>query len=443
MPENSELQYDIETEQAVLGAMLLDYTSVPSALSLITPDDFHRKIHQSLMRIIQMLYERGEGVDVISVRNALRKQDLLDAIGGAEYLNELVSEVVSSANIRVHAQILKNLAQRRTLTATLEKALQQARGASEGTEAIVDTIQRTFDVLRGNETAKSTLHVSEAIENFDGSLERVASGEMGIIPTKLLDVDFHLDGVEGGDLCVVGARPGQGKTAFMNYLVQTWSANIPCLAFEIEMSEKAYLRRVLSYTSGIRSRLMRKGLSHIDLEQVRDSYPKLAVLNQYYNFNSAPTIGEILAISRSFHREQKRQVIIFVDYLQLVRSAKRAEKRYLEVGEITKSLKSLAKDLDSPVVLFAQLRRFTDGQANRRPNMELLRESGDIEQDADEILLLHNPSAMGAETFEDGTVATNKMDILIEKARNAERGIARIFFDMSVMRIANLTIPTN
>ncbi|MDR2700933.1 MAG: replicative DNA helicase [Spirochaetaceae bacterium] len=426
-----------EAEQAALGAVLLDNDTIDTALEYVKPDDFYSNANRRVFQAILNLYNQGQQkADIITVVAELRQMGELDGAGGPAYVASLTNVVPSSANIAHYAKLVQDCSLRRALLRL--SAEMNTRSFDESTEArmILEETQQWIFELGENRQAfsfRSTRELmSETIEMIE-KLYRSKEAYTGI-PSGFDDLDTMTSGFQNSELVIIGARPSMGKTALALTMAShiSMEKKIPAAFFSLEMSDMALCLRLISSEARIESRKIRSGLlTPADFSKLMDAAGKIYEAPLYI----VDTPGMKLLDLRSQARRLRAQYgvkIIFIDYLTLITSDNRDIPRHEQIAEISRSLKSLARELDMPVVALSQLRRDAEG---KQPNLADIRESGSIEQDADLVMFLHRERESEAKA---GKETDGKTELIIAKQRNGPVGKADIVFIPQYARFETL-----
>lgn len=428
--------YNIEAEQAVLSAILLDNTSIHRALEIFDPDDFYRKSHQKIFNAMLELIDRGDVVDLLLLREELDRRKELDEIGGPAYLAALVDQVPTAANIEFHARIVheKSIA-RSLLNASIEIATRCYDESEDVSVILEDAEQKIFSISEGRiKKGFIPLHVivKEGFEKIEELAERksLITG----VPTGFIEIDHMTSGLQPSDLIIVAARPAMGKTSLCLNMAQHIGAreNIPMAIFSLEMSKEQLGIRLLCAEARLNSHNVRIGhLQDDDWEQLAHASEILSKAPIYIDDTPAMTILEMRAKAKRLKLETGIGAVI-IDYLQLMQTRTRRENRQQEITEISRSLKALAKELDVPVIALSQLSRAVEQRNPKRPQLSDLRESGSIEQDADVVMFIYRPEVYGIEG------ALGLAEIIIGKQRNGPVGTVQLAFIKEYTRFENL-----
>ena len=419
----------IDSEKAVLGSIMLRKEAMHEIEDLIIPDSFYVEKHKIIFRAMLDLSMKNEPIDMLSLSTKLREQKLIDAIGGSQYLAEIVNVVPSSTNVKHYAEIVQKKFILRSLIDAADYVSELA--FEEGDDHIDDVLdlaeKRIFGVVSSPKNQKFTSIKDELPEAWE-RLEKLHEhkGALRGLPTGFRDLDTLLSGLQKSDLIILAARPSVGKTtlaldmARMSAILHNKSVGI----FSLEMSSQQLVDRMLSAESRVNAWNLRTGHLSADKEfsQLRDSLDKLSKAKIYIDDMPGNSIVRMKAVSRRLKAEKGLDLII-VDYLQLMTTSKNYDSMVNQVTEISRSLKSLAKELDVPVLALSQLSRAVESRGGR-PRLSDLRDSGSIEQDADVVMFIHRE-----DKGKDESEKTNVAEILIEKHRNGPTGKVELYFD--------------
>jgi len=433
---------DTEAEKAVLGAMLLDKHAVSPAVELLQPDYFYSTANEKIFGAMLQLYTRNVEIDVITVREELRKNGTLENIGGSAYLNDLVSSVVSSANIEAHAQIVAEKYMLRTLIATMSQNVQKCYNNREDAFGLIDEVERDIFKVSEARLKKTVVPLQQALVKTMEVLERIHGSKGGVtgVPTGFADLDGMTGGLQKSDLIIIAARPSVGKTAFALSIARNAAVKygVPTALYSLEMSQQQLLIRLLAAEARVDAHALRTGtLPEEKWAQISTRIHKLAPAPIFIDDTPALSILELRARARRLKSEHDIGIIM-VDYLQLMQGPAKAESREREVSMISRSLKVLAKELDIPVVALSQLRRSVEERGEKRPILSDLRESGALEQDADVVIFIHRPELYGIESYPDGESTQGVAEVMISKQRNGPTGEVRLTFVKQYARFEDL-----
>jgi len=428
--------YNLEAEQAVLGAILLDHTAIYKALEIFDPEDFYRKSHQKIFDAMLELIDRSEAVDLLLLRDELDRRKELDEIGGPAYLAALVDQVPTAANIEFHAKIVHEKAvARNLLNASIEIATRCYDDAEDVNDILEDAEQKIFTIAEGKVKQGFTplsIIVKESYEKIEALAERKSS--VTGVPTGFRDLDYMTSGLQPSDLIIIAARPSMGKTALCLNMAQHIGVReqTATAIFSLEMSKEQLGIRLLCAESRLNSHNVRIGdIQAEDWERLAHASEMLSQAPIYIDDTAALSILEMRAKAKRLKIEKGLGVVI-VDYLQLMQPRARHENRQQEITEISRSLKALAKELHVPVIALSQLSRAVEQRADKRPQLSDLRESGAIEQDADVVIFIYRPEIY----FDDAPEGI--AEIIIGKQRNGPVGSLQLAFIKEYTRFANL-----
>ena len=391
--------HDNEAEQGVLGAMLLSPNTITDIIEELIPDDFYRPAHQLIYRAILDLFSDNKDVDPVIVAGRLDRNHDLERVGGAPYLHTLISSVPTAANARYYAEIVAEKAVLRRLVDAGTRVVQLGYEGTEGAEVdvVVDMAQQEVFAIAQRNVTEDYAILADILQPTMDELDELSThgGLARGIPTGFIDLDNLTNGLHGGQMIIVAARPGVGKSTLALDFMRSCSIkhNKASVIFSLEMSKSEIVMRLLSAETEIRLSDMRAG------RMSDEAWAKLA--NRVGQISEAPlfiddsanlTMMEIRSKARRLKQKHDLQMIV-VDYLQLMSSGKRVESRQQEVSEFSRQLKLLAKELDVPLVAISQLNRGPESRTDKRPQLADLRESGSLEQDADMVMLLYRPDS--------------------------------------------------
>ena len=410
--------HDNEAEQGVLGAMLLSPNTITDIIEELIPDDFYRPAHQLIYRAILDLFSDNKDVDPVIVAGRLDRNQDLERVGGAPYLHTLISSVPTAANARYYAEIVAEKAVLRRLVDAGTRVVQLGYEGTEGAEVdvVVDMAQQEVFAIAQRNVTEDYAILADILQPTMDELDELSThgGLARGIPTGFIDLDNLTNGLHGGQMIIVAARPGVGKSTLALDFMRSCSIkhNKASVIFSLEMSKSEIVMRLLSAETEIRLSDMRAG------RMSDEAWAKLA--NRVGQISEAPlfiddsanlTMMEIRSKARRLKQKHDLQMIV-VDYLQLMSSGKRVESRQQEVSEFSRQLKLLAKELDVPLVAISQLNRGPESRTDKRPQLADLRESGSLEQDADMVMLLYRPDSQDKDDERAG-----EADIILAKHR--------------------------
>ena len=430
--------HDLDAERSVLSSLLLDPRAFHDVALELRADDFYHPAHQTVYRALLAVHEESRPVDLITLSEQLNARKQLDQVGGTVFLAELADFAATAANVTHHAKIVRDKAVKRRLAAVATEIVESAFEDAGSADELLDFAEsRVFDVSKAqSRTTFQSLH-AEMPGTFD-YVEAIMNrgGELTGIPTGFRDLDEITGGLQAGELIVIAARPSMGKTAFALNIARNAAVDHgkKVAVFSLEMTTRSLIIRLLSSEAAIDFSSLRKGfLPMTDYRRLQSAADKLTGAEIWIDDSGSLDILEIKAKSRRLHAEHGLDLVV-LDYLQLAHAEGRRERKDLEIAEISKGLKALAKELDMPVIALSQLNRGPEQRDpdKRRPMMGDLRESGAIEQDADVIAFIYRDSVYNKDT-EDPRLA----EIIIEKQRNGPTGTVKLDFEGRFARFSN------
>lgn len=431
---------NLEAEASLLGAVLIDTDALVKIADVVGVDDFFDPRHKYIYEAVRQLYERRSPIDTLTLADQLKGAGLLDMVGGPSYLTELTNFVPTAAHVEQYAEIVAQKALRRRLI----KASQEltALGFDESKqlrELIEEAESRLFEVSQ--QQIKQNIISLEAIlaESFDRLDElHKDKGKIRGVPTGYKDLDNILAGLQKSDLFVLAARPSMGKTALVLNLAHNIAiqAQTPVLVFSLEMSKEQLVDRLLSMESGVDAWALRTGnLTDADFEKIGQAMGTLSEAKIYIDDSPGITVSDL----RTKARRQAHQYgvgLIIVDYLQLMSGGSRfsgTDNRVQEISEISRGLKSIARELNVPLIALSQLSRSVESRSPQIPQLADLRDSGSIEQDADVVAFIYRE-----EYYNPETERKNIADIMIKKHRNGPTGSVELYFERDKQRFRSL-----
>lgn len=431
--------HSIDAEQAVLGGLMLDNSAWDRIVDRLTEKHFYRRDHQLIFRAMAKLMEESQPLDVITVSEALQKIEDQPDLGGLAYLGELAKNTPSAANIAAYADIVYERAVLRELisvgTQITESAFDPQGRAS--LEILDEAEKKVFDIAergaRGSGPEGIRSIVSRAIDNIEKRFQD--NTHITGISTGFADLDRITTGLQPGDLVVIAARPSMGKTILGMNIAEHAAirSQKSALVFSMEMPGESLVMRMLASLGRIDQNKLRTGkLVEDDWSRLTSAVSLLSGAKLYIDETPGLTPMELRARARRVAREKDQLGIIVVDYLQLMRGQSQSENRTAEISEISRSLKTLAKELNVPVIALSQLNRSLEQRPNKRPIMSDIRESGAIEQDADLIVFIYRDEVYHEDSPDKGTA-----EIIIGKQRNGPIGTVRLTFLGQFARFEN------
>jgi replicative DNA helicase len=437
--------HSVEAEQSVLGGLLIESGALDRIADLITDDDFYRQEHRLIYRQIVRLSELAKPVDVITVAEALEIAGELDKVGGLSYLGSLAQNVPSAANVRRYGEIVRERSIMRKLVAVGTDIASSAYNPTgrDAAQLLDEAEGKVFEIAEAGSRGKQGFItmpplLTQVVERIETLYGRDDQNDVTGIATGFTDLDRMTSGLQPGDLIIVAGRPSMGKTAFSINMAENVAldSKLPVAIFSMEMGASQLAMRMLGSVGKLNQHDLRTGrLQDDDWGRLTHALGKLNDAPIHIDESAALTALEVRARARRLHRQNSGLGLIVVDYIQLMSSnmGKASENRATEISEISRSLKSLAKELHVPVVALSQLNRSLEQRPNKRPVMSDLRESGAIEQDADLILFIYRDEVYNSDSADKG-----KAEIIIGKQRNGPIGKVELAFRGEYTRFDNL-----
>lgn len=426
---------NVEAEKAVLGAMLLDREAIEVAENLLRPEDFYREQDAIIYQAILNLSHAGTGADILTVTEELRRMGRLDDVGGIMYVNELPTHVITTKGISRHVEIVAGKAKLRRLIDTAGEIAEAAYTEENTVEEIVDDAERSILRVVQDQNVKGFMPIGEAmISTMADITKKFETHEIVTgVPTGFAKLDAFTSGLQKGNLIIVAARPSMGKTAIVLNMAKNMSlsrAKKSVAFFSLEMGRDELVQRLLSATALIDSQRLKTGRINGEKEwgNLAAAVSVFSEAPLYIDDTPGVTVAQIRSKCRRLKAEKGLDVVM-IDYLQLMtsRSSKYNDSRQQEISEISRSLKSLARELEVPIIALSQLSRGPDARPNHRPMLSDLRESGSIEQDADLVCFLYREAYYNKE-IEEGDPRQNETEVILAKNRNGPVGTIKMFF---------------
>ncbi len=437
MPHNEE------AEMSVLGVAFLNPHAMEKICDSLSEDMFYIDANRKIFLALESLYQNNIPIDITTVKNELDKQKNLNAIGGIDYLTEVIDSVITSANLDYYIDIVKEKYMRRSLIETATNIITNSYNEEETINKLLDNSEKKFlNVIRNREVSEFK-PITEALRLAQENLERLAQNKNAItgLSTGFLDLDKATAGLHEGELIIIAARPGMGKTAFaLNLAYNAATTTKKAVAiFNLEMSAEQLVNRMISSVGQIEGDKLKTGmLNHNDWKRYNEAMSELADTNIYIEDDASVTSSEIKAKCRSLAAKKEGLGLVVIDYLQLVTTGGRVESRQVEVSEISRAFKTMAMELKVPVIALAQLSRNAERRESNQPRLADLRESGSIEQDADLVLFINRQDYFENKTAEN-TQTIVPTDIIIAKHRRGSTGLFQLIFELDKSCFKNYT----
>ncbi|MDD5038813.1 MAG: replicative DNA helicase [Dehalococcoidales bacterium] len=444
--------HDIDAEEAIIGSLLIDGTAIYKIVTFLKQPDFYHEQNQWLYGACLALYQRNDAINQITLAQELDRQGKLETCGGAAYLSHLVSIVPTPLDIENYAQIVYRL----SISRNLINAARQIEAIGYEADPDVDTsLNKAEDVLfrvRHGQSSRDFVHIRQILDKyFEETTTTPAPGQEGSkgvlqnTPSGFTGLDELLGGFQHSDLIIVGGRPSMGKTSFVLNIARNAAVEHgACVAmFSLEMARDSLVWRLLSSESGVNLSRIRLGLHTEDEEKrIMEATGKLSEASIYIDDTPQLRVVEMRSKARRLHQEHHIDLVI-LDYLHLMQADGRSENRVQEISNMSRSLKGLARELDTPVLVVSQLSRASEFRASHEPQLSDLRESGSIEQDADVVIFvnrdeLHYPTREAWEAVHPGEQYPPPADIIVAKHRNGPIGKISLRFVTRMTRFENI-----
>lgn len=439
-----------DLEEAVLGALMLERDAINDIIDILKPESFYRENHQKIFSAIQELFQNSQPIDILTVTTELRKRGELELVGGAYYISFLTNRVASSANIQFHARIISQKHILRELIRISSATIRDAYEESTDVFNLLDKAESDlFTVAQGN-IRKDFSSMSEVIKESIASIEAARKNQDGVsgVPTGFTALDRVTSGWQKSDMVVIAARPGMGKTAFVLSMARNMAVefSVPVAIFSLEMASVQLVNRLISGETGIKGEKLRKGdLKDYEFTELHSKIKKLSTAPIYIDDTPSLSVFELRAKARRLKQKHGIQCII-IDYLQLMTAGgdNRSGNREQEISTISRTIKTIAKELEIPILALSQLSRAVETRGgDKKPMLSDLRESGAIEQDADIVSFIYRPEYYDITQDEDGNPTQGIGQIIIAKHRNGALDTVSLKFVKEFAKFDNLDVEFN
>jgi len=425
---------NIEAEEAVIGSMLIEQNAVISALEILKPEDFYKENHRIIFRQIAEMADKLEAVDLVTLAENLKNAGYLEKIGGAAELARLANFVPTAANVEYYARIVAEKSVLRRLIAASTEIAASAYDSQYEVDEILDKAEETIFQISQGRTTQGYVHLKDVLVETMEKLEYLASHKGNVVglSSGFSDLDSITSGFQPSDLIILAARPSVGKTSLGLNIARNIAIREDCsvAVFSLEMSREQVAQRLLCSESAINSQKLRNGfLSDDEWRRLSIGLGRLGEAKIFIDDTPGISVMELRAKARRIKAEHGLGLVV-VDYLQLMRTRKQ-ENRQQEISEISRSLKSLARELDVPIIAMSQLSRAVEQRQDRRPVLSDLRESGAIEQDADVVMFLYTEPELEQ---------NNLIELIVAKQRNGPTGNLKLFFSREICRFGDLDV---
>ena len=435
----------VELEEAVLGALMLEKNALNAVIDILKPESFYKESHQKIFAAIIELFQKTEPVDILTVTNQLKKVGELDIVGGPYYITQLTNRIASAANVEFHARIVSQKHIQRELIRISSDTIRDAYEDSTDVFDLLDKAESNLFAIAESNIRKNYDTMSTLIKQAIDQIEIAKNQKDGVsgVPSGFTELDRTTSGWQKSDLIIIAARPGMGKTAFVLSLARNTAVdfNKPVAVFSLEMSSIQLVNRLIAGETELSAEKLKKGnLQDHEWQQLNSQIGKLAEAPIFIDDTPALSIFELRAKCRRLKSQHDVQLII-IDYLQLMTAGGEGKgNREQEISNISRSLKSIAKELDVPIIALSQLSRAVETRGGeKRPQLSDLRESGAIEQDADMVMFIYRPEYYGiTEDKENGNSLTGVAEIIIAKHRNGALKDVRLRFISQLAKFVDL-----
>ncbi|WP_017756735.1 replicative DNA helicase [Calidifontibacillus oryziterrae] len=430
--------HNIEAEQAIIGAVFLEPSSLTVASEILLPEDFYRSSHTKIFTIMLDLFEKGEPVDLVTVTAELADRKLLEEIGGVTYLSDLANSVPTAANVEYYARIVEEKSILRRLIRAATLIVTDGYNRDDDVESLLNDAEKSILEVSNRKNTSGFRNIKDVLVNVYDNIEVLHNrkGDVTGIPTGFVDLDRITAGFQRNDLIIVAARPSVGKTAFALNIAQNVALKTDenVAIFSLEMGAEQLVMRMLCAEGNINAQSLRTGkMTEDDWKKLTMAMGSLSNGGIFIDDTPGIRVSEIRSRCRRLQQEQGLGMIL-IDYLQLIQGSGRSgENRQQEVSEISRSLKALARELNVPVIALSQLSRGVESRQDKRPIMSDIRESGSIEQDADIVAFLYRDDYYDKESEN-----KNIIEIIIAKQRNGPVGTVELAFVKEFNKFVNL-----
>ena len=429
------IMQNVEAEEAVLGAILLDPEAMGRVAETLEPKSFSLRSHQTIYKASLALYSEGKPTDLMTVTTWLSDHKLLEKAGGQLGLTQLLDRTVSATNIDQYGLLISDKQTRRNLIESAHKIIELAEDTSQPLETVIQKSEEQIANISQSKSQQDLVSIGETlIDTFQEIEDRSESKIPPGVPSGFYDLDTMTGGFQRSDLIIVAGRPAMGKTALaVQFGFKIAKKGLPVAVFSLEMSKGQLVQRLLAGEAKIESTRLRAGnIQQEEWEPLTEAISKLAELPIFIDDSSNPTVSEIKKKAQKLQAENDGKLgLILIDYLQLMDGG--SDNRVQELSRITRGLKGMAKDLNVPVVVLSQLSRSVEQRTNKRPMLSDLRESGSIEQDADLVMMIYRDDYYNPNTS-DGGIA----ELILAKHRNGPTGTVKLLFDSQFTQFKNM-----
>jgi replicative DNA helicase len=436
------LPHNLEAEKSVLGAILINNDAFNHAAELIDSRDFFRDAHRRIFDKMVALSERGDAIDLVTLKEELQRASELEQVGGPAYIASLADGVPRTANVEHYARIIKEKATLRNLIHSANRILSTAYEAEQDADLILDSAEKAIFEIAEDRIREGFVPLRDLVQSSFATIEKLQQhkGMVTGVPTGFVDLDEMTSGLQPSDLVLVAARPSMGKTSFVLNVAQHVGIHTDMTVgfFSLEMSKEQLFMRMLTSEARIDAHRFRSGyLSEKDYGRLSHALGTLAEARVFIDDTASIGVLEMRAKARRLQAEHGLNLLI-IDYIQLMQGRGRFESRQQELASISRSLKGLAKELNVPIVALSQLSRAPETRSDHRPQLSDLRESGALEQDADVVMFIFREDQYRTSEGQPNQDAAGIAEIIIGKQRNGPTGVAKLAFIKEHTRFENL-----
>jgi len=424
-------------EQCVIGAMMLEREAVSKVIELLNPESFYKDVHRHIFTAITQLFSKGEPIDLVTVSGQLDKNKTLELVGGRVYVTELANAVPTAANVEYYATIVNEKAILRSLIHVGTDMVSNAFNEDQEIDQILESSERSIFEVTQKKIKRSFVPVKDILDDVMENLEKIYEREDAMlgVPSGFIDLDFMTGGFQSSDLIILAARPSMGKTALALNIAQNIAikTKLPVAIFSLEMSKESLVQRLLCSEAEIDSaRLKQKNLHDHEWKKLARALGRLSESPIYIDDSGMLNTVEFRAKARRMKVEHGIGMIV-IDFLQLMSGTNRrqSENRTQEVSDIVRTIKSVARELQMPILCLSQLSRSVEQRQSQIPRLSDLRESGEIEQVADLVMFIHR------EDYYDRSIDGNVAKIIIAKQRNGPTGDVDLTFRKEITKFLN------
>ncbi len=431
MPNN------LEAEQSVVGSMIADKEAITIAMEIVTKEDFYHQQYAALFDAITTLHDDGIDVDPVILKDKLQEMGVPPEVSSTEFIIDVVTSVPTTVNVASYANIVKDKAILRRIISTTQEIENNCYLGKDDVSTILDKTEKDIFKLTQHRSSGEYVPIKDVVMNSLKKIEMASKmkGTITGLPTGFTELDYKTAGLQPSDLILIAARPSMGKTAFVLNLAQyiCFHENACAAIFSLEMSSEQLVNRMLALESGVEANKIRTGdLQEADWERLSFGAGVVGKSSLIIDDTPGISIGELRSKCRKYKMDHDLKIII-IDYIQLMTGTGHSESRQQEVSEISRSLKSLARELNVPVIALSQLSRAVEKRDDKRPMMSDLRESGGLEQDADVVMFIYRE-----DYYDHDTDRKNISEIIIAKQRNGPIGTVELAWIPELTKFGNL-----